>query len=433
MTVCRDDMAVELAWGASACYGLGFMRVSVRLLVLIPALTAACGTGAAPDNELGLSHGQVVGGYVDEKTTGVVGLAIDFGGHPFVGFCSGSLIAPNLVLTAHHCVALLNGSPGGERVICGRTTFQEVGQGSYFLVSPSTVRPSTAADPRFFRGVDVRVAPGGDTDVCGHDVALIILRDPIPARLAKPIVPRIDSTPAPSEVFSADGFGLTEPDADIGGGTRMRLDGNVVSCTGVDCPFGSGVQDTEWASNARTCSGDSGGPALDDQGRVMGVLSRGPDACEGAIYSDVAGFADFIIPIAREAAAQGGYPAPFWTNGSSIPPPPPPDAGPANPDTQCASSDDCGGGLVCYAASGKPPGVCVSHCGTGDACQPGFTCNRAVGVCLRTPAPPPGDDGGCSVSPGSPAGTTGFGWGASLVVGLVAAVRGLRRVRKRRA
>jgi hypothetical protein len=394
-------------------------------------LSVACGTGAAPDDEIGVSHGRVVGGYVDDKTTGVVGLAIDFGNHPFVGFCSGSLIAPNLVLTAHHCVALLNGSPGGEQVICGQTSFQEVGQGSYFLVSPATVRPTTAADPRFFRGVDVRVAPGGESDVCGHDLALIILRNSIPARLAEPIIPRIDATPTPSETFSADGFGLTEPDADIGGGTRMRLDGNTVSCTGLDCPFNSSVRENEWASDAKTCSGDSGGPALDDQGRVMGVLSRGPEGCDAAIYSDVAGWKDFIIETAREAAATGGYPAPFWTNGSSVPPPPPPDAGPANPDTECASSDDCGGGLVCYAASGKPPGICVNRCGADNGCATGFTCNQAVGVCLKFSPPATGDDSGCSVGPSSGTRARGLGW-AAFVAGLVVALGGLRRARKTR-
>lgn len=409
------------------------MRVPVRRLLLIPALTVACGSGAPPDDEVGVSRGRVVGGYVDDKTTGVVGLAIDFGGHPFVGFCSGSLIAPNLVLTAHHCVALLNGSPGGEQVICGQTTFQEVGQGSYFLVSPATVRPTTAADPRFFRGVDVRVAPGGETDVCGHDIALIILRDSIPARLAKPIIPRIDSTPTAAETFSADGFGLTKPDADIGGGTRMRLDGNTVSCTGLDCPFGSSVRENEWASDARTCSGDSGGPALDEQGRAIGVLSRGPEGCEAAIYSDVAGWKDFIISTAREAAATGGYPAPFWTNGSSIPPPPPPDAGPANPDTECATSDDCGGGLVCYAASGKPPGICVSRCDSDNGCATGLACNRSVGVCLKASAPSPADDSGCSVGPRPGGRARGVGWGASLVAGLLVALRGLRRARRARA
>ena len=71
-------------------------------------------------------------------------------------------------------------------------------------------------------------------------------------------------------------------------------------------------------------------------------LSRGPRGCEAGIYTDVAGWKDFIIETALEAAAKGGYAPPFWTNGSSIPPPPPPDAGPANPDTECATSDECG-------------------------------------------------------------------------------------------
>jgi hypothetical protein len=380
---------------------------------------------------LGEARERIVGGYVDDETTGVVGLAVDFGGHPFIGFCSGTLIAPNLVLTAQHCVALLQGSPGGERVICGETTFRTVGQGSYFLVSPATVRPMTASDPRFFRGSEVRVAPGGETDVCGHDIALLILRDSIPGRLATPIIPRVDASPTANETFSADGYGLTEPDAAMGGGTRMRLDGNTVFCMGgVDCPLGGSVQDGEWASDARTCSGDSGGPALDEQGRVMGVLSRGPEGCGGAIYGDVASWSELIISTARDAASAGGYPPPFWTNGSSIPPPPPPDAGPPHPDAECSDSSECGRDLVCYAASSKPPGICVSRCGANDACQEGYSCKSSVGVCLRA-APSPGDDGGCSVKPSSGAYRTAPGAGFALAAGLLLAVRSLRGRKQR--
>ena len=43
-----------------------------------------------------------------------------------------------------------------------------------------------------------------------------------------------------------------------------------------------------------TCQGDSGGPALDDQDRVIGILSRGAEGCDFPTYVDPSFFADFI-------------------------------------------------------------------------------------------------------------------------------------------
>src|SRR5262245_19638512 len=60
---------------------------------------------AAPSLALGSVQQPIIGGALDEDTAGVVGLALDLGRRGAAGHCSGTLIAPNLVLTARHCVA----------------------------------------------------------------------------------------------------------------------------------------------------------------------------------------------------------------------------------------------------------------------------------------------------------------------------------------
>jgi MYXO-CTERM domain-containing protein len=123
------------------------------------------------------------------------------------------------------------------------------------------------------------------------------------------------------ETFSSEGYGLTADREDASSGLRMRLDDNEVLCSPSQCAqeHPEVVKDTEWVSaDAGVCSGDSGGPALDSAGRVIGVASRGGEDCKATIYGGVEAWSDFIIEIALQAAEVGDYEPPFWTTGSSL-------------------------------------------------------------------------------------------------------------------
>lgn len=283
------------------------------------ALAATCGAlacggeVAASGEQVGSTRQAIIGGELDESTSGVVGLALDLGSR-VAGHCSGTLIAPNLVLTARHCVAFTDNTNGQGAVECDTAEFRNPFPARMLLASPDPVRPVDPGDPSYVRGREIRTL--GDDQVCGFDIALIIL-DGLVAPAAAPIAPRLEAAPVNSEPFSTVGYGLTSIDDPSSDGTRQRANGSAVRCAGEACVSLSGgaIHATEWASlDAPICSGDSGGPAIDEQGRVFGVASRGDPNCEIAVYGDVSNWAPFIVDTALSAAQIGGYEPPEWAD-----------------------------------------------------------------------------------------------------------------------
>lgn len=264
------------------------------------ALVATCGCAGEAPQRVGRAQQALEGGELDTETLSVFRILNRDDGRN--GLCTGTLILPNLILTARHCVA-----ESSQTVVCGESPFGDT-------YSTERVLFSNDAEPDLdstWHGVRSLHVPSEGVDGCGFDVALAILDADVPGDEATPAEPRLDSSIGTDEVYTAVGYGISGDENDPDSfGRRLRLSDRRVACEAGTCP--RGVTEREFGGDAGVCGGDSGGPALDVEGRVAGVVSRGVDPCSRPVYGDVASWADWIREIGADAADLGDYDAPEW-------------------------------------------------------------------------------------------------------------------------
>jgi hypothetical protein len=393
-----------------------------------------------------------------------------------LAFCSGVLLAPNLVATARHCVA----QTPSQQIDCATSAFGPVLPLADLMVTTATV----LTDRDSYAHVSQIIVPSGtdQTKVCGNDIALMILDRNIalPQYVEPTIMPPMT---AYSTTVTAIGYGLSTPldEAGVTAGTRRIKENIPLYCipndtTFVDCfsnPMASQVLSTDEfvSGDDSTCEGDSGSGAFDQasfnrgQWVSFGVLSRGAVSSDGKtciqpVYSRFDAWGSLLIGAATEAAAMGGYSAPVWAGGTG------PDLVPA---ADAAAADDAAVGPIATSkpapgsiADGKACGadsdcaaqncvstddvtfVCASPCSAGQ-CTTGFACTSGYCFVSTTVAARTGSDGsvstppathakGCSMAPFQSAGS-GAGSGLAVLALFGAATsrrRWVARLRRRR-
>jgi Trypsin len=265
------------------------------------AMTLASLTGCASEPSdstvearvaVGTSDPTIYGGTEDddgEAAPGVVALRVGTGGT--FELCSAALIAPNVVVTARHCVT----KNVSTSVSCDEDGRSANGPHVSADEEPSTIGVYVGANPRFAGDPVSRaraiVAPTGPY-LCDSDIALIVLETPI-LNIA-PLPVRMHSAAYAGELVRAVGYGQNDSAMPIG--TRFRKAGVAVLAQGKGVsPSNTPLGAHEFEVGRSICRGDSGGPAISEQtGAVIGVVSRGGDCEEdfGHIYTTTAGFPD---------------------------------------------------------------------------------------------------------------------------------------------
>lgn len=192
--------------------------------------------------------------------------------------CTGAVLAPDLVLTAAHCVA-----PPADYAVA------LVGSGAPELVPAARIAVHPAYDAEQFR--TRRPTP---------DLALVKLASPLPPRFRRAALAGGESgLPPKGARFDIAGFGVTADGAMRSAGTLRTIDLPSIGTTG-----GIMVRLSRPEGAAGACTGDSGGPAFRD-GRVAGIVGwvtgpNGARGCGGVTGITLVGLQrDWILPAAR--------------------------------------------------------------------------------------------------------------------------------------
>ena len=244
------------------------MKLSAVIPVVVAGSLAIVGSGCVRGPDVRVQHA------LEQASNGVVAVATVHDGSPGnVTLCSGAVVAPNLVLTARHCVSkAITTMPSCDSD--GRShNGAHLGDDADPQQIAIYVGDHVQVDRDVPRAHAVRTLHPSGHVLCDADVAYLSLDKPLTDVTVLPI--RLhDSVQSGDEVLPV-GFG-GGPENVIG--ERRPRGNSPVLAVGpaADADTGAVLGPREFEVEVATCRGDSGGPALDSRtGEIVGVVSRG--------------------------------------------------------------------------------------------------------------------------------------------------------------
>lgn len=201
--------------------------------------------------------------------------------------CTGSLIAPDIIVTAAHCVT----APAADM----RVVFA-LAVGPNNKPDPSRVFPVAGYTPNpnykgeHFQGSDM------------GDIAVIRIKRPLPNGYAPAaLLPPTANLSAGQNAVLA-GFGITSAATQAGAGTLRRTSALIQG------PAGKTEVVVDESHQHGSCSGDSGGPAfvqVDGKLVLWGVTSRGDvDCSRQGVYTRIGAYTDWLASASAELRSQ---------------------------------------------------------------------------------------------------------------------------------
>ncbi len=315
------------------------MAPMVRPVAALAAFVLAACDGAAPQ-PVGETSGAIIGGTRDYDHDAVV--ALDLAGY---GLCSGTVVAPRVILTAAHCVQFLVDDGIDEFIIA------DFGE--------------NALDPDDYRWAERAVYNKRyrEESVGVFDVAMVLLLEDAPVAPVPMNEADLDEVVALGVDVHSVGYGL---DGNGGIGLRRHADLPLDLIKARHIVIGK--------PGLTICNGDSGGPDFftfeDGVERVVGVHSFGLIGCTGASTSmRVDAFLDeFFYPLLD------AWDGPCRTDGVCV------TEGCRSVDADC---DACGFDGACVRECALPDLDCPLGGLPGDPCAEIYDCESRE--CIGAP------------------------------------------------